>query len=155
MTDFRIRSAEAVDLPVLIDMLRDDPIGRTREDGSDAARLFYTHAFEEIAADPNSALLVAEADGRVVGCVQVTTMPGLSYRGARRAILEDLRVASDLRGQRIGARLLAAAEAHAVERGCQLIEFFVHSDRKDAQRFYEREGYTGRHRGFRKPLNGN
>ena len=37
-----------------------------------------------VAADPNHLLAVAEIDGAVAGCLQVTFLPGWSRQGARR-----------------------------------------------------------------------
>jgi GNAT superfamily N-acetyltransferase len=67
-------------------------------------------------------------------------------------MVEDVRVERSYRGRGIGGLLLSHAEAQATELGCKLVELFVHGDRDDTHRFYERAGYTGAHRGFRKAL---
>lgn len=135
-------------------MLSDDPLGREREDNGEAARPAYATAFDAILADRNSTILAAEVAGTVMGCVQITAKPGLSHRGAWRAVVEDLRVTHGKRNSGVGRLLMRATESWAIERGCQILELFVHSDRADAHRFYDRLGFAGAHRGFRKTLPG-
>lgn len=147
-----IRLAVESDVRGIVQLLWDDAQGRLRESTAPDQAQVYVSAFRQIQQDPNSALFAAVCDDAVVGCLQLTTIPGLSYKGLRRALIEDVRVATGCRGQGIGARMLAHAEAEARRRGCGLIELFAHSDRSDAHRFYARAGYAGTHRGFRKPL---
>ncbi len=57
------------------------------------------------------------------------------------ALLDELYVAPELRGQGLGSALLAAAEAAVRERGAELMEINVDGDDAGARRFYERHGY--------------
>lgn len=57
-----------------------------------------------------------------------------------------------LRGQGIGALLIADAEARARAAGCALIQLTSNAARTDARRFCERLDFTGSHIGFKKPL---
>jgi len=69
-------------------------------------------AFSTIDADPAQLLVVVvDAPGAVVGTLQLTFIPGLARRGALRAQIEAVRVSQRLRGQGIGAELLAAGPA--------------------------------------------
>jgi GNAT superfamily N-acetyltransferase len=147
-----IRFARASDVPNITRLLWDDEQGRQRESLSAQDAFNYASAFERIERDSNSQLFVATSDDAVIGCLQLTVIPGLSYRGVSRALVEDVRVDRSYRGQGIGERLLSHSEAHAIGLGCGLMELFVHGERNDAHRFYEREGYVGAHRGFRKVL---
>jgi GNAT superfamily N-acetyltransferase len=147
-----VRHATAEDVPEIVQLLWDDEQGRQRESTSLEQASNYLSAFEQIECDPNSQLFVATLDEAVVGCLQLTVIPGLSYRGIRRALVEDVRVAQSYRGRGLGGHLLSYAEAQATDLGCGLVELFVHSNRNDAHRFYERARYTGAHRGFRKKL---
>lgn len=147
-----VRTASASDVAAIVQMLWDDEQGRKRESNSAGDVSIYRSAFEQIDRDPNCQVFVATLDGAVVGCLQLTIIPGLSYRGIQRALVEDVRVARPCRGRGIGGLLLAHAEDQATALGCKMIELFVHGDRTDAHRFYERAGYTGAHRGFRKVL---
>ena len=146
------RRANAADVATIIHMLWDDEQGRQRESVLQDQASTYLSAFELIERDPNSQILVAAIDDTVVGCLQLTVIPGLSYQGVKRALVEDVRVVKSHRGHGIGNQMLTFAEAKAMELGCGLIELFVHDGRSDAHRFYESAGYTGAHRGFRKNL---
>ncbi len=81
--------------------------------------------------------------------LQLTFIPGLSRRGAWRANIEAVRVASHLRGQGIGARLMDEAHQVARKRGCRLAQLTSDKQRADAHRFYERLGYAPSHTGFK------
>lgn len=147
-----VRQAKAADVARIVHMLWDDEQGRRRESTLPENAGTYLSAFEQIERDPNSHVFVATLDDVVVGCLQLTILPGLSYRGTTRALIEDVRVAKSSRGQGIGSHLLSFAEARAADLGCSMIELFVHDSRSDAHRFYETAGYSGVHRGFRKKL---
>jgi ribosomal protein S18 acetylase RimI-like enzyme len=142
------RPARAGDLPAIITMLADDPLGATREIASSPLPQSYYDAFQEIAGDPHNELLVAELAGRVVGALQWTIIPGLSYQGSRRMLVEGVRVAADVRGQGIGRALMEQAIAHAGERGCRMVQLTSHQSRADARRFYEGLGFRASHVGM-------
>lgn len=143
------REATSEDVAAIVALLADDALGRTREIG---ALPRYLAAFEAMQAESGNTLYVAETDGRVVACYQLTMISGLSLTAARRAQVEGVRVAADLRGQGIGAALFADAEARARAGGCALIQLTSNAARKDALRFYQRIGFTPSHIGFKKPL---
>lgn len=147
-----VRIAEHGDLTEIVHLLWDDDLGKARESLSDDAAQSYRTAFDQIASDANSELLVAMVDGKTVGILQLTMISGLSYRGIRRCLIEDVRVAKSQRGNGIGTLLMEKAEDLAVSRGCGLMELFVHSDRISAHRFYEYAGYSGQHLGYRKTV---
>lgn len=149
-TSILIEPATRADVSAIVDLLMDDEIGQAREDRSNSSR--YEAAFQRIDADPNSEILVAREGAILVGCLQMTIIPGLSYQGASRLQVEDFRVRKDRRNAGIGGLLIKAAEDRAKERGCQLAQLFVHQDRAAAHRFYTRAGFTGAHFGFRKIL---
>jgi len=88
----------------------------------------------------------------IVATLQLTYIPGLSRGGMRRALVEAVRVRSDLRGQRIGERLMEAAMDRARQRGCALIQLTTDLRRTDAHRFYQRLGFETTHAGMKRPL---
>ncbi|MFF4399876.1 GNAT family N-acetyltransferase [Streptomyces sp. NPDC001480] len=147
---FEIRAAGADDIPAIVGMLADDPLGAQRESPDDLAP--YLTAFERLDADPNQHLVVAEREGRVVGTLQLTVMPGLSRRGATRSIIEGVRVHGDERGSGLGTRLIEWAIEESRRLGCQLVQLTSDNTRTDAHRFYERLGFTPSHVGFKLPL---
>jgi len=146
-----VRRAQRADLPRLLELLADDTLGRNREGvGSDDPA--YIRAFDAIDRDPNQLLLLAELDGRVVGMLQVTYIPGLSRRGAWRANIEAVRVDSSLRGRGIGGWLMGRALDNARKRGCRLAQLTSNRQRTEAHRFYERHGFTDSHIGYKLSL---
>ena len=143
-----IRRARHDDVAAIVAMLADDHLGRARERLEHPLPASYREAFERLDADPNITLVVAEEAGRVVGSLQLCILPGLSSQGASRGLIEDVRVASDRRSRGIGEQLVQWAVSEARARGCRLVELLTHQTRVDAQRFYERLGFTKSHVGM-------
>lgn len=144
-----IRRAGRDDVPSIVAMLADDPLGRGRERPEDPLPAAYLAAFERIAADGNIHLMVAEDEaGGVVGCLQLCILPGLSSQGASRGLIEDVRVATRCRSQGIGEQMVRWAIEAARGRGCKLVELLTHQSRVEAQRFYVRLGFQPSHVGM-------
>ena len=64
-----IRPARREDVAAIVAMLADDHLGRARERVEDPLPESYYQAFEQVARDQNLTLVVAESEGRVVGCL--------------------------------------------------------------------------------------
>ncbi len=96
------RRARAEDVPDIVRMLADDPLGATRERDEHPLPESYARAFRAIDADPNNELVVACRGERVVGVLQLTYLPSLTYQGGWRALIEGVRV--DERRAVTGAR---------------------------------------------------
>lgn len=144
-----IRAATRADVPSVVALLRDDILGQTRE--VQALDAYYA-AFEAMQNEGSNTLYVAEIDARIVATYQLTFISGLSLTAARRALIESVRVATDLRGQGIGAKLFLDAERRARAAGCSLLQLTTNKIRNDAHRFYDRLGYVDSHVGYKKPL---
>jgi ribosomal protein S18 acetylase RimI-like enzyme len=143
-----IRRARQGDVGAIVAMLADDPLGGERERIEDPLPSSYFRAFEALEINSSIQLVVAEAGGAVVGCLQLCILPGLSSQGASRALIEDVRVASGRRSRGIGQQLVQWAVAEAQARGCKLVELLTHHTRVDAQRFYKRLGFQPSHVGM-------
>ena len=150
----RIRRAVAADLPAIVRLIADDPIGREREHGEGPLPPSYAEAFREIDADPAHELIVAERDGEIVATLQLTVIPNLTFAGGRRALIEAVHVDRRLRGRRIGEAIMRWAIARARERGCRLAQLTSDLRRSDAKRFYERLGFVPSHVGMKLRLDG-
>ncbi|WP_431771986.1 N-acetyltransferase family protein [Streptomyces cucumeris] len=150
MSDFEIRRATADDIPDIVAMLADDPLGAQRESADDPVP--YRAAFDRLDRDPNQRLVVAVRDGRTVGTLQLTVIPGLSRRGATRSLVEGVRIHRDERGSGLGTRLIEWAVAESRREGCVLVQLTSDATRIDAHRFYERLGFEASHIGFKLPL---
>jgi GNAT superfamily N-acetyltransferase len=150
MGDLEMRSATRADVPSIVAMLADDPLGAQRETPDDLAP--YLAAWERLAADPNQHLIVAVREGRVVGTLQLTIIPGLSRRGSIRSIIEAVRIHANERGSGLGTQLIEWAVEESRRQGCQLVQLTSDKTRTDAHRFYERLGFTASHVGFKLQL---
>ena len=143
------REGQEADLPAIVALLADDPLGATRE----ASELEpYRAAFAAIAANPDDMILVAEEAGRILGVLQLTFLPGLARGGAVRAQVEGVRVAAAARGRGLGRRMFEEVFARARARGCSLVQLTSDRTRTGAQAFYESLGFAPSHTGFKKPL---
>jgi GNAT superfamily N-acetyltransferase len=151
MSELVIRPATPDDIPAIVAMLADDPLGARRESPDDLTP--YHRALDRLVEDPNQHLVVAVRDGdRPVGTLQLTVIPGLSRRGATRSVIEAVRVHADERGSGLGTQLIEWAIEQSRRQGCQLVQLTSDATRTDAHRFYERLGFTGSHIGFKLQL---
>ncbi|WP_406738165.1 GNAT family N-acetyltransferase [Streptomyces sp. NBC_00853] len=153
MTDtpeLTIRPATEADVPAIVAMLADDPLGATRESPDDLTP--YLAALKRITGDPNQHLVVAVRADRVVGTLQLTIVPGLSRKGATRSIIEGVRVHADERGGGLGTRFIEWAVETSRAENCTLVQLTSDVTRTDAHRFYERLGFTASHVGFKLQL---
>lgn len=146
------RAALRQDLAGIVMLLADDDLGRGREDGSLPVNPRYLAAFESLARDPNQLLVVAEDGGQVVGCLQLTFIPGLTRLGMWRGQIEGVRVARSHRGRGLGETLLRFAIERCRQRGCGLVQLTSDRSRHEAHRFYERLGFEASHAGLKLAL---
>ncbi|PCG85234.1 GNAT family N-acetyltransferase [Streptomyces sp. WZ.A104] len=141
-----MRPATRADLPAVLALLADEE--KTVDPASVVVGEVYERAFAAIAADPRNELLVL-VDDTVVGCLQVTYIPGLGKGGAERALIEAVRIRADRRGGGLGRALMERAVARARTRGCALVQLTSHKQREDAHRFYGSLGFARSHEGFK------
>jgi GNAT superfamily N-acetyltransferase len=176
------RQAEFRDLPEIVRMLADDFLGGQRERFEEPLPESYVKAFREIEADPNNELIVAvrqvaspvgDASGaqlkgtdraeahagetpavqsQIVGTMQLTFTPSISFQGGKRATVESVRVDGKYRGQGIGEGMMRWAIERAKEKGCVSMQLTTNLERTDAHRFYERLGFSRSHLGMKLKL---
>jgi GNAT superfamily N-acetyltransferase len=150
MGDLGIRPATKDDVPAIVAMLADDPLGAQRESPDDLTP--YLTALERLSADPNQHVVVAVRESRIVGTLQLTIIPGLSRKGATRSIIEAVRIHADERGSGLGTQLIEWAVDESRRQDCQLVQLTSDASRTDAHRFYERLGFEASHVGFKLTL---
>ena len=109
------RRGRAEDVLDIVRMLADDPLGATRERDERPLPESYARAFRAIDEDPNNELVVACQGERVVGVLQLTYLPSLTYQGGWRALIEGVRVDSGERSQGLGKALFEWAIVRARE----------------------------------------
>jgi GNAT superfamily N-acetyltransferase len=150
VTELSFRAATRDDLDAIVRMLADDPLGARRETYATPLPASYAAAFDAIDADPNNELVVAcREGGAVVGVLQLTFIPCLSYRGRWRALVEGVRVDARQRGQGVGRALFEWTIARARERGCHLVQLTTDKARSEAKAFYESLGFVASHEGMK------
>lgn len=148
----KFRPANLNDLPEIVRMLADDFLGSVRERYETPLPGSYIKAFREIESDKNNELIIAELEGAIVGTLQLTFTPSLSFQGGKRATVESVRVDEKYRGQGIGREMMLWAIDRARNNGCISIQLTTNSERTDAHRFYERLGFAGTHLGMKLKL---
>ncbi|MET8950576.1 N-acetyltransferase family protein [Streptomyces sp. NPDC004393] len=147
MGDLEIRRAVVEDVPAIVALLADDPLGAQRESPDDLTA--YLAALDRIDSDPNQHLMVAVRDDRIIGTLQLTIIPGLSRKGANRSIIEGVRIHAEERGSGLGTQLIEWAIDESRRLDCQLVQLTSDISRTDAHRFYERLGFEASHVGFK------
>ncbi|MBX4929378.1 GNAT family N-acetyltransferase [Rhizobium binae] len=151
MHSFRL--ARQADLAAIIGLLADDDLGSAREIVADPIDPRYLSAFAAIEADANQMLAVAsDADDQVVGCLQLSFIPGLSRTGMWRGQIESVRIARDLRGSGLGSEFIEWAIVQCAERGCGLVQLTSDKTRTDSIRFYAKLGFVASHEGLKRSL---
>ena len=143
------RGPRPEDLRHLVALLADDPLGSTREQVADPLPPAYGQALQAILADPNQDLLVAELGGRVVGMLQLTYIPSLTYEGRWRAQIDGVRVAGDARSSGLGSRMVQEAVHRARDRGCRMVQLTTDKRRPRAVSFYQGLGFVASHEGMK------
>jgi predicted N-acetyltransferase YhbS len=139
-----IRRAEPRDSAALSALI--DQLGYAAAPDEVASRLADMEAEGRI-------VLVAEQDGRVIGCLSTSVMRVL-HRPAPVGRISMMVVDEACRGRGIGARLVRAAEEALATQHCYMVEVTSRFSRTDAHRFYERLGYRQTSVRFSRTLHG-
>lgn len=145
----KFRKATRKDLPAIVEMLANDKLGMQREAFSNPLPASYVKAFEEIEKDPNQELIVGELNGEVISTLQMTYIPGLTYQGSIRVLVEAVRVRDELTGKGIGKQMMEYVVQRAKERDAYIIQLTSNKQRPDAIRFYARLGFEASHEGMK------
>jgi len=93
--------------------------------------------------------MVAEKDGEVIGALQLTYTPSISFRGGKRATVESVRVDDKYRGQGIGREMMLRSIELARAEGCISMQLTTNAARPDAHRFYRNLGFEDSHVGMK------
>ncbi|MFF8274591.1 GNAT family N-acetyltransferase [Streptomyces lateritius] len=142
------RTATRGELPAVLALLADEE--RVVDPASVVVTESYERAFAEIEGDPrNEMMVLVDEGGTVLGCLQLTYIPGLGKGGAERALIEAVRVRADRRGGGLGRELMRRAVERARERGCGLVQLTSDKRRTEAHRFYASLGFARSHDGFK------
>lgn len=100
---------------------------------------------------PGDEVVVLLAGEPAAGVAVLSFRPNVWHEGPS-AVLDELYVRPDLRGQRFGHAMLEAACRLARERGARELEINVDGDDFDARRFYESHGFANTEPGATEPM---
>ncbi|BEI90648.1 uncharacterized protein CcaverHIS019_0307180 [Cutaneotrichosporon cavernicola] len=155
---YKVRRAVRDDVSAIAGLLLEDPISAAREPASGQLERYYA-AFADVDSDPHQFLAVmiacsspSPSSEHVVGCAQLTLIPGLTRGGALRLQVEGLHVATCLQGRGLGSALLAWIDDMGRASGAQFAQLTSDKKRPEAHRLYSRLGWVASHEGFKKPL---
>lgn len=146
------RSAAHTDIPAVVRLLADDQLGQQRERYEEPLPVNYYKAFALIERDPNNELIVVELDGRIIGTMQLTFIPSLSFQGSMRMQIEAVRIDRRYRGHGLGQKMVQWAIKRAREANCRFVQLTTNKTRKAAHHFYERLGFVASHEGMKLDL---
>jgi GNAT superfamily N-acetyltransferase len=145
----RFRKAVKADVPVIVEMLANDKLGKLREDYQEPLPDKYYRAFENINTDSNQELIVVEKDDEVIGTLQLSFIQYLTYQGGIRAQIEAVRIREDLRGEGIGQKMFEWAINRAKEKKAHILQLTTDKSRPEALHFYEKLGFKATHEGLK------
>lgn len=145
-----LREARREDVPVIVAMLADDDLGKAREQLTDMTP--YLRALDLIQSNPHNWQYVWDENGEVLGCLQLTVIPGLSQQGAWHAQIEGVRTLGSRRGSGVGKKMMAGIMEIARKKGCKSMQLLTNKSRVDAQRFYRTLGFEQSHEGMKVKL---
>ena len=85
----------------------------------------------------------------MVGTLQLSFIPYLTYKGGIRAQIEGVRVKKDKRGLGIGKIMFEWAIQRCKERNAHLLQLTTDKQRPEALKFYESLGFVATHEGMK------
>jgi len=102
----------------------------------------YVRVFEEILARDGLDLVVLEVDDEIVGTTYLNVIPNLSRGGRPYAVIENVVVAKDRRGEGLGRRLMDGTLERAWTAGCYKAMLQTGSRNPDTHAFYRACGFV-------------
>lgn len=143
------RKANKKDIHSIVRLLADDELGSQRERFEEPLPAAYDEAFEAMELQAGNQIILAVENEKVIGCLQLTIIPGLARLGMKRAQIEGVRVDRNYRGKKIGEKLFEKAISIAKSEQCGMVQLTTDKQRSDAHRFYDKLGFTASHEGMK------
>jgi GNAT superfamily N-acetyltransferase len=134
-----IRKAQDKDIPQILELYKQlsfEPEKYQKAPEADCRRMLT-----EIEKYPNSALLVAEEDGKVVGTTFLAILPAFAHHTSPFAVVEYVVVDEKVRSKGIGKALMEDCKARSKAAGCYKIMLASSKQRTRAHKFYREMGY--------------
>lgn len=149
MTSLDFRPATIDDIDFIVALVTANHVGHMPDNARSVGDPHFREAFATIAADPNQRLVIAEREGRPIGTIQITFIPGLGLGGTWRGLLESVHILPGERSMGYGGMMVRWAIEQCRERGCFMVQLTSNKARTDAHRFYNRLGFSQSHEGFK------
>ena len=144
------RKAKKGDILNIVKMLADDELGSIREDYKVPLPKSYYDAFQNIHQDKNQELIILENFNKdIIGTLQLTFIPYLTYRGGLRSQIEAVRIRKKFRGKGFGKKIFKWAIKRGIDKGAHLIQLTTDKHRPNAIEFYKTLGFRDSHLGMK------
>jgi ribosomal protein S18 acetylase RimI-like enzyme len=142
----RVRDARPEDLGRLLELysLLEGPY----TEGKALAGPEAENLFTRILLDPNQQTLVAEDYGEIVGTLVVAILPNLAHGGEPYAVVENVAVDEEHRGESVGSALMREGVARARKAGAYKLALCSNLEREESHSFYRSIGMQQTHAGF-------
>ena len=110
----------------------------------------YYDAFQNILQDKNQELIILENFNKdIIGTLQLTFIPYLTYQGGLRSQIEAVRVHKKFRGKGFGKKILKWAIKRSIDKRAHLVQLTTDKQRPDAIEFYRTLGFKDSHAGMK------
>ncbi len=144
-TPITVRRAAKTDLDKLVEFVvrlkqvneELDPMYVTREDLAEAARRYIERSLE----DPNTLILVAEHEGRVVGMVRAIIIDRVFYEPRSEALITDIYVHPSYRRRGVATALVERLAEEVRRKGVGLLAAEYPPGNRIAERFFSKLGF--------------
>ena len=148
--DLIFRDVKKDDIPNVVKMLADDKLGSIRENYKLPLPKSYYDAFQNILQDKNQELIILENfNEEIIGTLQLTFIPYLTYRGGLRAQIEAVRIHKKFRGKGFGKKIFKWAIKRGIDKGAHLVQLTTDKQRPTAVEFYKALGFKDSHIGMK------
>ncbi len=97
---------------------------------------------EAIRISDDNFVIVIELDLKIVALVQITLCPDIMFNLQPFALIENIIVDENIRGQGIGKLLMKAIDEKCLQHDCSKIMFLSAKHRTTSHAFFEANGYT-------------
>lgn len=135
-----VRTATAADRDECL-VLMDELSAATGSESNQSAVESMGDAYDLLLDGARGQILVAEESGKLLGLASVSYNLAMRY-GGEYCQLEELVVAPQARGKKVGALLVETTVANARQRGCAEIGAYLVSSTEHNRAFYEKFGFV-------------
>lgn len=98
--------------------------------------------FNEILADKNHHIIVAEEDGKIVSSCVCIIVPNLTHNQQPYALIENVVTDKAFRKRGLASACLSYAKRIAVENNCYKMMLLTGSKKRSTHKFYQKNGYN-------------